>query len=80
MWGLRHEQPSAIRNALSRQAASPVRWAETVRAFVADGVSHIVECGPGQVLAGLCKRIAPDVAVMPMNDGAAIEAALSALR
>jgi len=74
------QTPDAIRNALSRQAASPVRWVETVRAFVGDGVTHIVECGPGQVLAGLCKRIAPDVAVMPMNDGAAIEAALSALR
>lgn len=74
------QTPDAIRNALARQAASPVRWVETVRAFVGDGVTHIVECGPGQVLAGLCKRIAPDVAVMPMNDGAAIEAALSALR
>jgi len=74
------QTPDAIRNALARQAASPVRWVETVRAFVGDGVTHIVECGPGQVLAGLCKRIAPDVAVMPMNDGTAIEAALSALR
>ena len=74
------QTPDAVRNALARQAASPVRWVETVRAFVADGVSHIVECGPGQVLAGLCKRIAPDVAVMPINDGAAIEAALSALQ
>ena len=74
------QTPDAIRNALARQAASPVGWVETVRAFVGDGVTHIVECGPGQVLAGLCKRIAPDVAVMPMNDGAAIEAALSALR
>jgi [acyl-carrier-protein] S-malonyltransferase len=74
------QTPDAMRHALARQAASPVRWVETVRAFIGDGVTHIVECGPGQVLAGLCKRIAPDVAVMPMNDGAAIEAALSALR
>ena len=74
------QTPDAIRNALARQAASPVRWVETVRAFVGDGVTHIVECGPGQVLAGLCKRIAPDVAIMAMNDGAAIEAALSELR
>ena len=70
--------PSAIRAALANQAASPIRWVETVRAFVAAGATHILECGPGQVLTGLCKRIAPDLAVMPMNDGAAIESALSA--
>ena len=72
------ETPDAIREALARQAASPVRWVETVEAFVASGVSHIVECGPGQVLTGLCRRIAPDLTVMPMGDGAAIEAALKA--
>jgi len=72
------ETPAAIRDALARQAASPVRWVETVEAFVASGVSHIVECGPGQVLTGLCRRIAPDLTVMPMGDGAAIEAALKA--
>jgi [acyl-carrier-protein] S-malonyltransferase len=70
--------PAAIRAALAKQAASPVRWVETVHALVAAGVTLVVECGPGQVLTGLCKRIAPDLAVMPMNDGAAIEAALAA--
>jgi [acyl-carrier-protein] S-malonyltransferase len=45
---------------------------------MAAGVTHILECGPGQVLTGLCKRIAPDLAVLPMHDGAAIEAALAA--
>jgi [acyl-carrier-protein] S-malonyltransferase len=68
----------AIRAALAKQAASPVRWVQTVQAFMAAGVTHILECGPGQVLTGLCKRIAPDLAVLPMNDGAAIEAALAA--
>jgi [acyl-carrier-protein] S-malonyltransferase len=72
------ETPDAIRDALARQAASPVRWVETVQAFVASGVSHIVECGPGQVLTGLCRRIAPELTAMPMSDGAAIEAALKA--
>src|SRR5450432_765206 len=72
------QDAAAIRVALARQAASPVRWVQTVQAFVAAGVTHIFECGPGQVLTGLCKRIAPDLAVMPMNDGAAIEAALAA--
>ena len=67
-----------IRAALAQQAASPVRWVETVQAFVAAGVTHVLECGPGQVLTGLCKRIAPDLAVMPMNDGPAIATALAA--
>jgi [acyl-carrier-protein] S-malonyltransferase len=71
-------EPERIRAALAKQAASPVRWVETVQAFVAAGVTHIVECGPGQVLTGLCKRIAPDLTVMPLNDGAAIETALAA--
>jgi [acyl-carrier-protein] S-malonyltransferase len=69
---------ASIRAALAKQAASPVRWVETVQAFVAAGVTHVFECGPGQVLTGLCKRIAPDLNAMPMNDGAAIEAALAA--
>jgi [acyl-carrier-protein] S-malonyltransferase len=68
---------SGIRVALARQAASPVRWVETVQAFVAAGVTHVLECGPGQVLTGLCRRIAPDLTVLPMNDGAAIDAALA---
>lgn len=49
--------PAAIRDALVRQAASPVRWVETVQKFAAEGVSHVIECGPGKVLAGLTKRI-----------------------
>lgn len=49
--------PEAIKDALVRQAASPVRWVETVRKIAAEGVTHVVECGPGKVLAGLTKRI-----------------------
>jgi len=49
--------PDRIRDALYRQAFGPVRWVECVRAIQARGVSTIVECGPGKVLAGLCKRI-----------------------
>jgi [acyl-carrier-protein] S-malonyltransferase len=77
--GIAHDV-GAVRTALARQAASPVRWVETVQAFLAAGVTHVFECGPGQVLTGLCKRIAPELAVMPMNDGAAIAAALAAAR
>lgn len=46
-----------IRDALFRQASGPVRWVECVLALRARGISHFVECGPGKVLAGLCRRI-----------------------
>jgi [acyl-carrier-protein] S-malonyltransferase len=48
---------AAIRDALYRQAFGPVRWVETVQAIRARGVTHIFECGPGKVLAGMIKRI-----------------------
>jgi [acyl-carrier-protein] S-malonyltransferase len=70
--------PEAIRAALAGQAASPVRWVETVQAFVAQGVTHIIECGPGTVLTGLARRIAPDVEILPLNDANAIAAAIVA--
>jgi [acyl-carrier-protein] S-malonyltransferase len=49
--------PDAIRDALYRQAFGPVRWVECVAALKARGASHIIECGPGKVLAGMVKRI-----------------------
>ncbi len=52
-----HATPAAIRSALARQAASPVRWTQTIQSFAASGVTHVVECGPGKVLANLVKRI-----------------------
>jgi [acyl-carrier-protein] S-malonyltransferase len=51
---------SAIRDALYRQAFSPVRWVEVVRAIRGRGVTHVIECGPGKVLAGMVKRIDSD--------------------
>ncbi|MDX1374409.1 MAG: ACP S-malonyltransferase [Burkholderiales bacterium] len=72
--------PDAVKDALVRQAASPVRWAETVRAMAQRGVTHIVECGPGKVLAGLVKRIVPDVQGVALADGASLEQALAAMR
>lgn len=50
-------EPDAIRDALYRQAFGPVRWVEVVQAIRARGVTHLIECGPGKVLAGLAKRI-----------------------
>lgn len=71
--------PDAIRDALARQAASPVRWVDTIRAFVARGVTHVVECGPGRVLAGLNRRIAREVTSFALTDGTDLEAARKAL-
>jgi [acyl-carrier-protein] S-malonyltransferase len=72
--------PGAIRNALVRQAAAPVRWVETIRQMAAQGVTHIVECGPGKVLAGLVKRIEPSMQGIAAADRASLEQALAAIR
>ena len=61
-----------IRDALVRQAAGPVRWVESVQALQARGVSALVECGPGRVLAGMAKRIAPDLAAASVYDPATL--------
>lgn len=71
--------PRAIRDALLRQIASPVRWVETIQKMTADGVDQLVECGPGRVLAGLVKRIAREVHVWPVYDPATLRAALAAV-
>ena len=72
--------PARIKDALVRQAASPVRWVETIKAMVAMGATHIVECGPGRVLGGMTKRIAPEVQGLMLHDKASLEAALGALK
>jgi [acyl-carrier-protein] S-malonyltransferase len=74
-----HDTPDAIRTALARQAASPVRWTEIVQRMAAEGVTHVVECGPGKVLAGLTRRIAEDITVHALTDSAAIDEALAAV-
>lgn len=71
--------PDAIRAALARQAASPVRWVETIRDFAARGVTHVVECGPGRVLTGMSKRIDLNLKGMALDAGADIESVMSAL-
>ena len=68
--------PEKIKQALVRQAASPVRWVETIRLMMDSGVTHIVECGPGKVLAGMTKRIAPNVKSFAAADRASLEEAL----
>jgi [acyl-carrier-protein] S-malonyltransferase len=72
--------PAAIKDALGRQAAAPVRWVETMRTMQAAGVGHVYECGPGKVLAGLVKRCADGLVGGAMNDLAGVEAALAAVK
>lgn len=76
----RLSDPAAIRDALVRQAASPVRWVEIMQAMQAAGVTHVLECGPGKVLAGLAKRCADGLTGLPMADRAGVEAALAAVK
>jgi len=64
--------PQAIRDALYRQAFGPVRWVEVIQAIRARGISHIVECGPGKVLAGMVKRIEPEATGAAMFDPATL--------
>ena len=66
-----------VRSALARQAASPVLWVNTVRTFAAHGVTHIAECGPGKVLAGLVKRTAPEIEALALTDPAALSSLLA---
>jgi len=55
--GVAYTNGDDIRERLSRQVYGPVQWVVTVKAVIEDGASSIVECGPGKVLAGLCRRI-----------------------
>ena len=70
-----YDDPARIRQALVEQIYNPVRWIETVQHLWAQGVTRMVECGPGKVLAGLSKRIAPGADVIAINDTAALAAA-----
>jgi [acyl-carrier-protein] S-malonyltransferase len=69
------QQPDAIRGALYRQAFGPVRWVEVVQALRARGLTHIMECGPGKVLAGMVKRIDGEAVTATVYDPASLQEA-----
>lgn len=71
--------PEQIKDALVRQAWHPVRWVETIQAMKVQGVTHVVECGPGKVLTGLIKRIDRDLVALSISDPASLQATLEAL-
>ena len=74
------QTPDGIRDALFRQAFGAVRWVECVHAMQARGLQHIVECGPGKVLAGLCKRIDPALTALVVADPSSLAETREALQ
>ena len=72
--------PALIKDALVRQAASPVRWVETVQKIAATGATRLIECGPGKVLSGLTKRIQADMQADAVFDQASLDATLETLK
>jgi [acyl-carrier-protein] S-malonyltransferase len=74
------KDPAAIKNALVRQAASPVRWVETVQAIAALGITHVVECGPGKVLTGMTKRINGDLNGLAVYDPATMAEVMAVIK
>ena len=64
--------PDRLRDALYRQAYQPVRWVECVQALKARGAQAIIECGPGKVLAGMTKRIEPELLSGCVQDPASL--------
>jgi [acyl-carrier-protein] S-malonyltransferase len=73
------DSPQTICDALVRQTWRPVRWVETVQAMKQQGVTHVIECGPGKVLTGLTKRIDSELIALAITDPASLEAALIAV-
>ena len=71
--------PERIKDSLVRQAASPVRWVETIRKMAAMGVTHVVECGPGRVLAGMTRRCSPELRSLALADRGSLEETLQAI-
>lgn len=69
----------ALRDALYRQAFGPVRWVEVVQALKARGIHHIIECGPGKVLAGMAKRIDGEIISTTVLDPASLAEARALL-
>jgi len=72
--------PDKIKDALARQACNPVRWVEVIRHMAASGVTHVAECGPGKVLAGLTRRIDGNLQGYAITDPQSLAQTLQALQ
>ena len=64
---------------LIQQLVKPVRWVDSIRTLANNGVTHVIECGPGKVLAGLNKRIDSNLQHLSLSDSAAIAQAIELL-
>lgn len=73
----RHDSADAIRQALAFQLYHPVRWVETIQYMQAEGITAILEIGPGKVLSGLNKRIVPEMTLSSINDLTTLEEAVA---
>lgn len=73
------EDPEGIRDALARQLYSPVRWVESMRYVAGQGVTRVLELGPGKVLGGLVKRIDDRLTGASVNDPDSLDGALNAM-
>ena len=74
-----HQQSNEIKKILMQQIHSPVHWVNTIQSFVSQGVTHIVECGPGKVLSGLTKRIDKTPTNYSLTDSESIQQAIEKL-
>jgi [acyl-carrier-protein] S-malonyltransferase len=72
--------PAAIKDALVRQAAGPVRWVETMQKMAAGGVTQVIECAPSKTLIGMAKRIDPVLVGEALVDQAALERVLASVQ
>lgn len=72
--------PGKIKDALAQQACSPVRWVEVIQRMAGEGVTHVAECGPGKVLAGLTRRIDGNLQGLAITDPQSLAAALEAVK
>ena len=75
-----HSDATDIKEILVRQLTAPVRWVDTIKAFAASGITHVVECGPGKILAGLNKRIDQNLQQLSLADSEAIRQAINNFR
>ena len=75
-----HSDTASIKEILVQQLVSPIQWVDTIRAFATAGITHVVECGPGKILAGLNKRIDQNLQQLSLTDSEAIKQAVNSLR
>ena len=73
------QKAAEVRESLIRQLASAVRWEESVRVLQSMGIQTLIEIGPGTVLSGLAKRIAPDLRLLNVQDQASLSSTIEAL-